>query len=102
MDYLIDRWREFVTKLENHNPSSVVEDEYRNGVDSRQIIAESLPILSNEERLRYEKVIPAIDQKFCSATKASDKCIWGEEASLRHGYAPDIHWWYFRVPANSQ
>jgi hypothetical protein len=97
-DYLLRCWERIVAHVDEGYQGSI--DEYLNDMDVRRIINELLPLASDEEQDKVERVGPSLDGRFLKATCPVDSCIWGQENAAKYDYRRDRDWWYYRIPIN--
>ena len=72
--------------------------DYLNDMDGRKILAEVLPLASEEQRTSVEARVSSADATVRAHTEETEECIWGSESAAKHGWSPHIHWWYYRRP----
>jgi len=96
IDYLVESWRQTTDQI--FKGYRGLFDEYLNDMDTRRIISELMPIATDTERTRNLRPVSVLDGYFREATRPSKACIWGDDQAAKHGYDPDRHWWYYRIP----
>jgi hypothetical protein len=74
------------------------EDDYLNDADGRQIIAETLPLASANERDMYQQRVVFADSLIRAHLVATKDCLWGRENAAKYGYARERNWWYYQRP----
>ena len=97
-DHLLRRWTRTVAHIDEGYRGLLVE--YQNDMDARRLVNELLPLASDEERAEIEALLPSLDTRFLTATRAVDSCIYGQENAAKFDYSPDHDWWYYRIPTN--
>lgn len=98
LDYLLAGWEQVVAEVVAGYYA--LFDEYLNDMDKRRIIAELLPLVSDNERTQILAQLSVLDAQFLAVTRSTDLCLWGEDNAAKYSYRPDRDWWYYRVPTN--
>jgi hypothetical protein len=98
LDYLIPTWERIVDSVVKGEPQ--YQDDYLNDVDTRQIIAEVLPIATESQREAILERLEAADKRMHSAVVPTKECIWGKENAEQYGWSREEQWWYFTRPRN--
>jgi hypothetical protein len=96
LDYLVPSWQQTVEEIERGYKGLV--EEYMNDMDGRRILHEVWPLASADQASFYQARVDEADNKFFAATVPAEECILGGHNEARHGYRPEVDWWYYRVP----
>jgi hypothetical protein len=94
---LVKRWEETTRSVSKKYPLGM--DDYLNDLDVRQLIAETLPLASLEERKKLRARVVQADTLFKNHSRAARYCLWGARVARRHGWTSRKNWWYYRLPA---
>ncbi|MGE5609040.1 MAG: hypothetical protein ACM359_07285 [Bacillota bacterium] len=97
--YLMSGWKKTVERLEAGRRQLIWD--YLNDLGARHILAEVLPLATEEERGSVEAQLADLDARFRNITVPSEKCVWREENASRYGWVAEREWWYFRQPPKS-
>ena len=96
-DYLLKGWETTVSSIVSGKfPLSL--DEYRNDMDGRKILSELIEVADNALPAGIEEQMWQLDCDIRKSLQPSSVCIWGTENSLKYGYSPHKHWYYFMIP----
>ncbi|MEO6595139.1 MAG: hypothetical protein ABIP94_10345 [Planctomycetota bacterium] len=93
---LVASWEELASILVEPYVGDL--DDYLNDLDTRQILAETLPIADADVLGKFTARIAEADDTVREATKPFGKCVWGSENAASHDWTVRRNWWYFRVP----
>ncbi|MCA1592206.1 MAG: hypothetical protein LC754_06055 [Acidobacteria bacterium] len=98
LDYLIPTWERIVDSVVKGEPQC--QDGYLKDMDTRQIIAEVLPIASESQRATILDRLEVADERMHAAVVRTQECIWGEENAEKYGWNREEQWWYFTRSKN--
>lgn len=76
-------------------------DDYLNDLDTRQLIADSLVVATNEQRQEFLNRIRQADAQMKDSVELVDGCLWGWEVAEEEGWTPESNWWYFSRPLSA-
>lgn len=96
LERLVGQWEAVAASLAAQE--SQYYDDYLNDMDGRKILAEVLPLASEEQRTSVEARVSSADATVRAHTEETEECIWGSEPAAKHGWSPHVDWWYYRRP----
>jgi hypothetical protein len=96
LDYLVTTWE--ATVREVVDGYQAMDLEYLNDMDGRRIIREVWLLASDEQRRTYQDRLTEADRRFEEATNEVPQCLWGAKNEPKHGYSPEVDWYYYREP----
>ncbi|MBK7875950.1 MAG: hypothetical protein IPJ77_09390 [Planctomycetes bacterium] len=73
-------------------------DEYRNDLDARRWIDETLAELPNAASAELLTRIEAADELFRAHVELGPRCVWGVAIARRERWSRKRQWWYFARP----
>ena len=73
-------------------------DDYLNDLDIRQLLEETLEVVSEGERQKFRERLQKTDDRIRSLVKPTSKCLWGEEVAQKEGWSREKNWWYYAQP----
>jgi hypothetical protein len=73
-------------------------DDYLNDMDVRQLLEETLKVVSEGERQKFRERLQKTDDRMRSFTKSTLKCLWGEKVAHEEGWNREKNWWYYGQP----
>ena len=93
---LLDQWESIVDEIVEGYEGTL--EDYVNDLDTRQMIEELLPRISNQKLLAR---LSEADRTFKAAVKPRDKCLWDEDNARQHGWSKEKNWWFFSFPTRT-
>ncbi len=93
---LVETWEKVVASVQQGYPFSL--DDYLNDLDGRQLLEETLAVISEEERQEYHKRLQRADALMRTLVQPTEKCLWGDQAARSEGWTREKNWWYFFRP----
>jgi len=84
---LQDDWAKTVSDVVREEPTN--EYEYLNDMDGRDILDRI------EHQFPGSTDTAGDDERFLSAVRRSETCLWGAENAAERGWTPERQWWYF-------
>ena len=96
-DYLLKGWEITVNSIVSGKYHSSF-DEYLNDMDGRYILEELIEVADNTLPAGIKEQMWKLDCDIRKSSQPSSVCIWGTENSLKYGYSPQKHWYYFMLP----
>jgi hypothetical protein len=96
LEGLVESWEKTVRQVEEGY--SLTLDDYLNDLDARQLIADALPVASDQQLAESRALLSRADQKMRSLTEPVKGCLWGEEVAEEEGWTAEDNWWYFARP----
>ena len=94
LNHLISNWLRFANTYAE-TESSIYE--WLNDLDTRRIIDDILPTLTDEEKIEVENDLKAIDEKVREKTFEIKECVWGEKVEKEYNYDRHQNWYYYRM-----
>src|SRR5262245_44880879 len=85
---LVEDWEKTVRSIEDGY--SLTLDDYLNDLDARQLIAEVLPVASDDQRAEVAARLRRADEKMRSLTRLTPVSLWGEEVAAEEGWTPEV------------
>jgi len=95
---LVKIWEKTARSVRKGYPLGM--DDYLNDLDVRQLIAETRPLASPEERKKLRARVIKADTVFKNHSRAARYCLWGARVARRRGWTSRKNWWYYRLPAS--
>jgi hypothetical protein len=99
LEGLIESWEKTVRSVEHGY--SLTLDDYLNDLDARQLIAEILPVASDDQRAGVAARLTRADETMRSLTRPTPVSLWGREVAEEEGWTPEENWWYFARPIHA-
>ena len=94
-DYLIRRWEGAVNAIEKQ---VYIDHDYRNAMDTRQILYELIPTLSDAAWSTIAERLQLADKRLRDLTVPTERCIIRSGTRANEVLTPETHWWYFIRP----
>jgi hypothetical protein len=93
---LVENWEKVVSSVQQGYPFSL--DDYLNDLDGRQLLEETLAVISEEEKQKHHKRLQRADALMRTLVRPAGKCLWGDQAARSEGWTREKNWWYFSRP----
>ncbi|MBK7645028.1 MAG: hypothetical protein IPJ19_18610 [Planctomycetes bacterium] len=93
---LVERWERIAQETAAGRVLDL--DNWRNDLDTRQLLADALPHAPAPESARFHSRLAAADLELRRATQPLPACIWPAAVAKREGWQPRSNWWYFVRP----
>jgi hypothetical protein len=93
---LIEDWEKVVASIGQGYASGL--DDYLNDLDVRQLLGETMQVVSEGERQKFQERLKKADARMRSLTKPIPRCLWGEKVAKEEGWSREKNWWYYAQP----
>ncbi|MBI5364048.1 MAG: hypothetical protein HZA53_12765 [Planctomycetes bacterium] len=93
LEGLVAAWER--TALEVERGYRGDRDEYRNDLDARQVLADSIAAAPSAASPAIIERIEAADERLRGAVELGASCVWGTSIAKRERWTTKRNWWYF-------
>jgi hypothetical protein len=96
VEHLVEAWER--TARSTARGATDDEDEFKNDLDARQILADLLAEVPGAANGELVARIEAADELFRGAVELGTRCVWGAAVAKRERWTAKRNWWYFARP----
>jgi hypothetical protein len=96
---LLENWEKVVAAVRQGYPFGL--EDYLNDMDGRQLLEETLAVLPERERIKFQERLEQNDNVIRSLVKPTDHCLWGDRTAQKEGWTREKNWWYFSIPLHA-
>jgi hypothetical protein len=93
---LVKTWEKVVASVRQGYPFGL--DDYLNDMDGRQLLEETMAVVPDEERQKYQGRLRQSDAIMRTLVEPTEECLWGEGIARTEGWTREKNWWYFSRP----
>jgi hypothetical protein len=93
---LVKNWERVVASVRQGYPLGM--DDYLNDMDGRQLLEETLMVVPERERQKYQARLKQTDALMQTLVRPREKCLWGDRVAQTEGWTREKNWWYFSRP----